>query len=69
LSNETVNVFGGLAEVLERHRHRYEVNPDKVDQLEEAGLKFVGKVRSFRSFVRSFVALRGVLIINPFRLS
>ncbi|CAM6111096.1 unnamed protein product [Calypogeia fissa] len=27
----------------ERHRHRYEVNPDMVDQLEAAGLRFVGK--------------------------
>ncbi|GMJ01332.1 CTP synthase 3 [Hibiscus trionum] len=27
----------------ERHRHRYEVNPDVIGVLEEAGLKFVGK--------------------------
>ena len=27
----------------ERHRHRYEVNPDLVDQLEAAGCAFVGK--------------------------
>ena len=27
----------------ERHRHRYEVNPEYVDQMEEKGLKFVGK--------------------------
>jgi len=27
----------------ERHRHRYEVNPDMVPQLEAAGLAFVGK--------------------------
>jgi len=27
----------------ERHRHRYEVNPDLVDQLEQKGLKFTGK--------------------------
>ncbi|XVF22126.1 hypothetical protein REPUB_Repub12eG0147000 [Reevesia pubescens] len=27
----------------ERHRHRYEVNPDVIGALEEAGLKFVGK--------------------------
>jgi len=34
----------GYAEVVEeRHRHRYEVNPDYVDQLEKAGLKFIGK--------------------------
>jgi CTP synthase len=34
----------GLADVVEeRHRHRYEVNPDYVQRLEEAGLDFVGK--------------------------
>lgn len=27
----------------ERHRHRYEVNPELVPQLEAAGLRFVGK--------------------------
>ena len=27
----------------ERHRHRYEVNPTLVPQMEEAGLRFVGK--------------------------
>lgn len=26
----------------ERHRHRYEVNPEMVPQLEEQGLRFVG---------------------------
>ncbi|XP_060178467.1 uncharacterized protein LOC132608747 isoform X2 [Lycium barbarum] len=30
----------------ERHRHRYEVNPDIVGSLEEAGLKFVGRDES-----------------------
>lgn len=30
----------------ERHRHRYEVNPDLVNALEEGGLKFVGKDES-----------------------
>jgi CTP synthase len=27
----------------ERHRHRYEVNPEMVEELEAAGLRFVGK--------------------------
>ena len=27
----------------ERHRHRYEVNPEYVDRLEKAGCRFVGK--------------------------
>jgi len=29
--------------ISERHRHRYEVNPEKIDLLTEAGLHFVGK--------------------------
>ena len=36
-------LYGGLERVDERHRHRYEVNPDYVDQYEEAGLQFVGR--------------------------
>lgn len=27
----------------ERHRHRYEVNPEYVERLQSAGLRFVGK--------------------------
>lgn len=30
-------------EIEERHRHRYEVNPEYVERLESAGLRFVGK--------------------------
>lgn len=33
----------GAAEVMERHRHRYEVNPSYVAQLEAAGLVFSGR--------------------------
>ena len=36
-------VYGGAREVDERHRHRYEVNPDLVAELEDGGLKFSGK--------------------------
>ena len=32
----------GKAEVDERHRHRYEVNPEYIEQLEKAGLVFSG---------------------------
>jgi Glutamine amidotransferase class-I len=32
----------------ERHRHRYEVNPDLVEQLEQHGLRFVGKDETVR---------------------
>ncbi len=31
-------MYGGAEVVEERHRHRYEVNPENVDQLEKAGL-------------------------------
>ena len=30
-------------EIHERHRHRYEVNPDMIEEFEQAGLRFVGK--------------------------
>jgi len=33
----------GKEKVMERHRHRYEVNPKLVPRLEEAGLQFVGR--------------------------
>lgn len=32
----------GSEKVMERHRHRYEVNPDVVADLEAAGLRFIG---------------------------
>jgi len=36
-------LYGGADHVDERHRHRYEVNPELIEQIEEAGLKYVGK--------------------------
>lgn len=39
----TKRLYGGASHVDERHRHRYEVNPDLVDAIEAAGLIFVGK--------------------------
>ncbi|KAI5779691.1 CTP synthase [Geopyxis carbonaria] len=36
-------LYGEAGEILERHRHRYEVNPEYVDRLTEAGLNFVGR--------------------------
>ncbi|KAF9737202.1 CTP synthase [Paraphaeosphaeria minitans] len=36
-------LYHGKTEILERHRHRYEVNPSFIAQLEEGGLSFVGK--------------------------
>ena len=36
-------LYGGLESVDERHRHRYEVNPELIERLEAEGLTFVGK--------------------------
>ncbi|HVY72690.1 MAG TPA: CTP synthase [Candidatus Paceibacterota bacterium] len=33
----------GAKEISERHRHRYEVNPDYIEQIEQAGMKFSGR--------------------------
>lgn len=35
-------LYGNVSQIEERHRHRYEVNPKYVAQLEAKGLKFVG---------------------------
>ena len=36
-------LYGGKERIDERHRHRYEVNPDLINAIEKAGLVFVGK--------------------------
>ena len=36
-------MYGEGKSVDERHRHRYEINPDLVDAIENSGLIFVGK--------------------------
>nr|CAG4647826.1 EOG090X04HX [Moina brachiata]SVE92952.1 EOG090X04HX [Moina brachiata] len=36
-------LYGNVESVDERHRHRYEVNPEFVEQIEKAGLQFVGR--------------------------
>jgi CTP synthase len=36
-------LYDGAKKIHERHRHRYEVNPDMIADLEAAGLRFVGK--------------------------
>ncbi|KAM0876961.1 hypothetical protein ACQ4PT_035818 [Festuca glaucescens] len=41
-------LYGNASSVDERHRHRYEVNPEIVPELEKAGLSFVGKDESGR---------------------
>jgi CTP synthase len=36
-------LYGGKAKIWERHRHRYEVNPEYVERLQKSGLEFIGK--------------------------
>ena len=36
-------LYGGAGTIWERHRHRYEVNPAYVEQIEKAGLMFTGR--------------------------
>ena len=42
-SSRASKLYNGKSSVSERHRHRYEVNPDLVALLEEKGLRFTGK--------------------------
>jgi len=39
-------LYNGMKVAHERHRHRYEVNPDLIESIESAGMKFVGKDES-----------------------
>jgi CTP synthase len=41
--SKTRKLYGGAGKVWERHRHRYEVNPEYIDRLEKGGLEFVGQ--------------------------
>ncbi|KAF0927009.1 hypothetical protein E2562_029235 [Oryza meyeriana var. granulata] len=43
---KSAKLYGNASFVDERHRHRYEVNPDMVPEFEKAGLSFVGKDES-----------------------
>ncbi|KAL3419251.1 CTP synthase [Phlyctema vagabunda] len=36
-------MYGDKTSIDERHRHRYEVNPDYIERLEAGGLQFIGK--------------------------
>ena len=36
-------LYGGAAKIWERHRHRYEVNPEMIENFSKSGLAFVGK--------------------------
>ncbi|XP_066361593.1 uncharacterized protein [Miscanthus floridulus] len=43
---KSAKLYGNASYVDERHRHRYEVNPDMVPEFEKAGLSFVGRDES-----------------------
>ncbi|XP_039799769.1 CTP synthase-like isoform X1 [Panicum virgatum] len=45
---KSAKLYGNASYVDERHRHRYEVNPDMVPEFEKAGLSFVGRDESGR---------------------
>ncbi|CAM1299817.1 CTPS1 (predicted) [Pycnogonum litorale] len=36
-------LYGNINQIEERHRHRYEVNPDYLQEFEAAGMKFCGQ--------------------------
>lgn len=36
-------LYGGAEKIWERHRHRYEVNPEYIEKLTASGLSFVGR--------------------------
>jgi CTP synthase len=41
--SRTRKLYGGASKIWERHRHRYEVNPEYVEQLSKSGMAFSGK--------------------------
>lgn len=41
-SSKIRRLYGNKAQIEERHRHRYEVNPEYVERLEQDGMHFVG---------------------------
>lgn len=55
--SRTYELYGGASQVSERHRHRFEVNPEYIDRLESAGWKFVG--RSCNGVIMEIAELEG----------
>jgi CTP synthase len=41
--NSIEKLYGNVEKIDERHRHRYEVNPQYIEACEKAGMKFVGR--------------------------
>ena len=55
-------LYHGATQVLERHRHRYEVNPDYIKRVEEHGLRFIGRDEvGERMEILSFLIIRTML--------
>ena len=55
LGDHEVIISGGVAKelykngtIFERHRHRYEINPKYIDQIEASGMKYTGRDKSGR---------------------
>jgi len=42
-SSTTRALYAGAGKIWERHRHRYEVNPEYIARLHDSGLSFIGK--------------------------
>lgn len=55
--SNTRKLYGGAGKIWERHRHRYEVNPDYIDRLKQSGLEFMGKDEKGERM--QFLELRG----------
>jgi CTP synthase len=56
-------LYAGKEKIWERHRHRYEVNPEYVDQLVEGGMEFVGKDEKGERM--QILELKGTLPVIP----
>lgn len=56
--------YGNVKYVDERHRHRYEVNPEMVLELEAAGLQFVGRDETGQRMEASLSAQAWALLFS-----
>jgi CTP synthase len=59
-------LYGGAEKIWERHRHRYEVNPEIVERLQQSGLPFIGKDEKGERM--QVLELKGKLNLNSYRL-
>lgn len=53
-------LYGGAGKIWERHRHRYEVNPEYADKFQQSGLSFTGKDEKGERM--QFFELRGIAV-------